>query len=97
MTEFEMGTSLKDRLTPEYIAPTDYGDVFLYRVGGLSMSVCAPAVLEGEEVAAVVNGHLPCGTERGWQISKDKFFASGEPNPCPCEESDDRLHWYIDC
>ena len=37
-----MGASLKTRLTPDYIAPCEGGEIYLYRVGGLSMSVCAP-------------------------------------------------------
>ncbi len=92
-----MGNSLAKRLTPEYIAPSEAGDIYLYRVGGLSMSVCAPESLTGEQVAAAVNRHYECGTEHGWQIAPDKTFKGGEPNPCVCEETPDRKHWFIDC
>jgi hypothetical protein len=91
-----MGTSLKDRLTPEYIAPTPHGDVYIYRMGALCCSVCAPAALEGEDVAKAVERHSPCGTDPGWTISRDANFASGEPNPCICQEDADRRHWLLD-
>lgn len=92
-----MGASLKDRLPAENIVPTAAGDIYLYRVGGLSMSVCAPGVLTGGNVAALINRHHPCGGTLRWAVSDEKTFKGGEPNPCVCEESPDRKHWYIDC
>jgi hypothetical protein len=92
-----MGTSLKDRLTSEYIAPCEGGAVYLYRVGPLSMSVCAPGTADAAEVARAINRHYPCGTEHGWVVSQDTHFLGGETNPCTCEESPERKHWLIDC
>lgn len=97
-----MGTSLKERLPTGQIAPSEAGDIFMYRVGGLSMSVCAPASLEGPAVADAIEQYYPCGGKHGasdlrWTISGDKTFAGGQPNPCVCEESPDRRHWFIEC
>lgn len=71
--------------------------VFIYKKGPLSCSVCASENMTGDEVAAGVNKQYLCGTEHGWQISKDETFASGDPNPCQCNEYSDRKHWFLDC
>ena len=91
-----MGASLKTRLTPDYIAPCEGGKIYLYRVGGLSMSVCAPGSLIGSEVASAVDRHYPCGTTDGWVVSKYETFKGGEPNPCVCHEDSTRKHWYLE-
>lgn len=91
-----MGLSLKERLSDEYIAPCEGGEVFIYSAGPFCMSVCAPGDLSGEKVAAAVEAHHPCGTEGGWMPSSDETFKGGEPNPCTCEESPDRKHWLLD-
>lgn len=91
-----MGTSLKDRLPPEYVQETASGDVFLYRVGALSMSVCAPGD-EAGAVAVAVNRRHPTGLSHGWSVSTDTHFRCGQPNPCTCEEDAGRKHWLLDC
>lgn len=92
-----MGQSLKERLTREYIAPVGDGEIFLYAVGGLSMSVCAPAVLNAEQVAHAINRHYPCGGDLRWKVADDSHFKGGETNPCQCQEDSDRKHWLLDC
>jgi hypothetical protein len=91
-----MGISLKDRLPPENIALTPRGDIYIYSVGPFCASVCAPAIMEGEDVAFEVECHRPCGTDPGWTVSADINFASGQPNPCVCEEDPSRRHWLLD-
>lgn len=92
-----MGTSLKSRLTDAYIAPCGGGEIYLYAVGGLSMSVCAPSHLDGQDVAQAVTRHYPSGLYQGWKIAADAHFKGGQANPCQCEESSDRKHWLLDC
>jgi hypothetical protein len=92
-----MGTSLKDRLPPESIAPAGDGEIYMYRVGPLSMSVCAPGVLNAEQVATAISKHHPTGLDHGWSVAEDTHFASGETNPCQCQEDADRKHWLLDC
>ena len=92
-----MGASLRSRLTDECIAPMQGGEVYIYRLGSFSASVCAPAFAEGEDVAAAVQQRQPAGTDMGWQVSRDATFAEGEPNPCGCEEDAERKHWLLDC
>lgn len=90
-----MGTSLKDRLPAENIAPSAGGDIYIYVVGAFYASACAPASMEGADVAAAVEKHSPCGTESGWTVSPDPHFGGGETNPCQCEEDPDRKHWLL--
>lgn len=72
-------------------------DVVIYKGGVLSCSVCAPAAMTGPEVAAEVNRMEPTGISSDWEISKDAQFATGEPNPCPCnKEPEARRHWLLD-
>lgn len=91
-----MGLSLKERLPTENIAPCPGGEIFLYRVGALSMSVCAPGDLARDDVSKHVEAHMPCGTEAGWTVSSDTKFSGGEPMPCQCQETPDRKHWLLD-
>ena len=37
------------------------------------------------------------GTERGWQISSNPTFATGQTNPCVCEDDPERMHYLQDC
>jgi hypothetical protein len=37
------------------------------------------------------------GTRRGWQFADNEKFATGEPNPCPCNELANRTHWLLSC
>lgn len=92
-----MGTSLRDRLPNDRIAETPFGDVYVYASGICIASVCAPADLDGNGVAEAVNSVHPTGLNHGWAVSKDETFASGETNPCTCQEDDTRRHWLLEC
>lgn len=89
-----MGASLKERLPSTHVAPCEGGEIYLYATGGLSMSVCAPGELSGEKVAAAVERHYRCGTDRGWTVATDTF-KTGERNPCVCQEDPHRKHWLL--
>lgn len=57
-------------------------------------SVCVPVDWDHDKILSNV---FPAGTTRGWQISKDPKFATGDTNPCQCEQEDDRIHYLLDC
>lgn len=56
----------------------------IYAEGLFYSSVCS-SLSEGETVRRMQS--LPSGTTRGYILSGDKTFASGEPNPTPCNET----------
>jgi hypothetical protein len=72
-------------------------EVHIYANGIFSCSVCAPKDMAREEVERKVNLANPAGTQRGWLVSDDKAFASGESNPCTCDQDEGRQHWLLDC
>lgn len=71
--------------------------VTVYSMGVVCCSVCAPADMDGDAVAAEVNRAHPSGTESGWSVSQDETFRTGQPNPCACEADPSRRHWLMDC
>ena len=74
------------------------GSVTIYKLGALSCSVCAPKGMSVSDVEAAVNRQRPAGTTHGWRVSKDTHFATGGPNPCPCNQNPDkRMHYLMDC
>lgn len=68
--------------------------VIVYKMGLVTASVCAPADMPPEEVAASVTAQ-----ESGsWHISEDKTFRTGEPMPAPCDQlPETRKHWLLEC
>jgi hypothetical protein len=72
-------------------------DVEIYSSGLCCASVCAPKDMEGDQVADAVNAKRPTGISSRWEISEDKQFKSGEPNPCTCETDPERRHWLLNC
>lgn len=70
--------------------------VAVYKRGPFCCSVCAPEHMTGEEVAREVEAGSPAGTGAGWTISTNPTFATGQPNPCPCEQTPGRRHWLLD-
>jgi len=75
---------------------SDTARVQLYKVGLCYASVCAAADVEPEEIEREVNAQYPTGISSRWQVS-DEPFASGAPNPSPCNtEPDARRHWLLE-
>lgn len=66
-------------------------------IGPITCSVCAPADLSTEDVERLTNEKHPTGISSKWSISEAKTFATGEPNPCPCEKGSTRKHWLLSC
>lgn len=62
----------------------------VYALGPLSMSVCTNIKDRKEiERQACIEG---IGS---WSISDDSHFASGQTNPCPCEDKDGYKHYLL--
>lgn len=72
-------------------------DVHVYATGLCAASVCAPNDMHPDEVARLTNISRPTGIESQWQLSTDKTFKGGEPNPCVCEQDNTRLHYLMVC
>lgn len=68
--------------------------VLVYSRGLCFMSVCVVKDASAEEIEASVG---PSGTRRGWRMSEEKTFRTGEPNPCQCKDYRDRLHYLLEC
>lgn len=66
-------------------------DVNIYAMGPLSMSVCS--LLGPDETLQRVN-HLMEGVTT-WHLSEDETFATGEPQPGPCELHAGRTHYLL--
>lgn len=72
--------------------------VVLYRAGLCYASVCAVNDATPDEIRAAVNRAHPTGLDHGWDFSDDETFASGQPNPCPCNDLPaTRQHWLMVC
>jgi hypothetical protein len=69
--------------------------VLIYALGPMACSACAPAQLTPEEVTAAVNRQEPTGISSVWQISNEPAFASGEPNPGPCDQDPGTRRHYL--
>lgn len=67
----------------------------IYSEGICYMSVCTN--LPVEQVAEVANRLRPSGIGSKWEVSRDKHFHSGQPNPCKCELNADRIHVLLEC
>lgn len=57
-------------------------------------SMCAVADASIDEIEAEAG---PSGTRRGWKLSEDTHFATGQTNPCPCDQEEGRLHYLLSC
>lgn len=70
--------------------------VQVYAWGLCAMSVCAPEGTPREEIEREANRQFPTGISSRWEIA-DEPFATGEPNPSPCNSSEGRQHWLLEC
>lgn len=67
----------------------------VYRNGLGYMSVCTDVPLK--DAVEYANFCNPSGTKKGWWLSKDKKFATGQPHPFPCPDHPGRLHLLFEC
>ena len=72
-------------------------NVEVYSLGIVSLSCCASNDLTIEEITVKINTYHPTGIDSNWKLSKDKTFASGESNPCQCEQDENRKHYLFNC
>lgn len=72
-------------------------EVVIYSQGIVACSVCAPISMPVAEVEAQVNEMSPIGPTLQWHVSPDKTFLTGEPNPFPCPDNSNRLHYLLVC
>ncbi len=71
-------------------------DFEIYSEGTIHISVCSS--LSPEEIVDRANRDYPSGVTSNWQLSEDKLFASGQPNPCPCEQHPEtHKHYLLNC
>ncbi len=76
----------------------DTDTVHVYTFGVCHMSVCAPKDMERDEVRRLANLKHPTGLKHTWEFSNNPKFATGQPNPCPCNEHPEtRLHYLMVC
>jgi hypothetical protein len=67
-----------------------------YAVGITHASVCTSMPLE--EATEELNATHPTGIESQWSLSENTHFASGKPNPCPCEDHPEtHKHYLFNC
>lgn len=72
-------------------------EVWVYAIGILTCSVCAPGGMDRDVVARQVNAKTPTGISSRWRISSDTHFKSGETMPCTCQDAPNRKHWLLEC
>lgn len=72
-------------------------DVLIYAVGVCMLSACAAIEIDRDVVVKAANATETTGLDHGWAIA-DENFATGEPNPCPCNNfPTTRRHWLLSC
>lgn len=77
--------------------PAQHRTVTVYAVGLVHASVCADATDdELDWMLGEVNIAHPTGVGP-WQLSNELTFASGQPNPCPCEQENGHRHFLLEC
>ena len=77
------------------VSTCEFDDFIAYAVGLVSASVCTSLPID--EATERLNREYPTGLSHGWQPSTDEAFATGEPQPGPCEQSADRKHCLFHC
>jgi hypothetical protein len=80
---------------PKWIKADD--PIVIYSNGLCYCSVCAPSDYTEEMLEEEVNMIHPTGMDGKWSVSKDKFFSTGQTNPCQCHDTDERRHWLMSC
>jgi hypothetical protein len=66
----------------------------VYLHGVLVCSVCSDDPVE--QMLAEVNRINPTGINSRWELAADPTFASGHPNPNPCEKGKG-WHYLLEC
>ena len=69
----------------------------VYSAGILHCSVCVPKGWTTEQIEDFVNMDNPILGTCIWEISEDKEFITGEPNPCQCKDNNGKSHYLMVC
>jgi hypothetical protein len=69
----------------------------IYKKGLAHISVCAPNDMTREQIGEEANAQHPTGIESRWEIDSAPTFTGGQPNPCPCEKEQGRMHYLMVC
>lgn len=72
-------------------------DIEIYSRGMVHCSVCVPDDATNEQIEEATNAINPTGLDHGWRVDEAKTFASGLPNPNPCEARDGHKHVLMVC
>ena len=75
--------------------PKPLVDLYAGSCGLCYCSACT-ALPDRDAIEAEVNRVNPSGVSSPWKIT-DEAFASGAPNPHPCEEDGGRNHYLLVC
>ena len=70
--------------------------IVVYSNGLIYCCACADNQLTAADVERLVNELNESGTAHGWRIAQE-VFATGAPNPCPCNDTPGRRHWLLFC
>lgn len=85
-------------VTPDSLIADEAAEgLVCYGVGICHASVCAPASMPIDNLLDAVNRLWPTGLDHGWMVATNENFASGETNPCPCEQTAGRIHRLLEC
>ena len=77
---------------------TDTEKAVAYAVGICTASVCFPQGMSKAEVERQINAAYPTGISSRWQFSTSKAFATGQPNPGPCNDKPEtHVHRLMEC
>lgn len=77
-------------------AASDGRDFWVYAMGVVCTSICTS--LTPEEATERLNREHPTGVSSRWEVSEDKTFADGRPNPSPCpDHPDTHKHYLFSC
>jgi hypothetical protein len=71
-------------------------DFKCYACGLCNASICT--TLSAEEAVKRMNEESPTEIESQWQLSKEKTFENGYPNPCHCPDfPTTHMHYLLEC
>jgi len=72
-------------------------ELIVYGLGIIHCSVCTN-IKGRKKIEETVNRKSPTGISSRWRISRDKNFATGETNPCPCNiNPKTHKHYLMEC
>lgn len=72
-------------------------ELTVYRNGPVYCSVCTN-ITSRRRIEELLNQKNPTGISSMWGFSANKNFASGDPNPCPCEKKPTtHTHYLMSC